>query len=51
MQKLWGGRFEQKSAALLDSFNASLGFDKELYAQDIQGSKIHALASESVRIP
>ncbi|MDE7316768.1 MAG: argininosuccinate lyase [Helicobacter sp.] len=42
MQKLWGGRFEQKSAALLDSFNASLDFDKELYAQDIQGSKIHA---------
>lgn len=42
MQKLWGGRFAQKSAALLDSFNASIGFDKELYAQDIQGSKIHA---------
>ena len=50
MQKLWGGRFEQKSAALLDSFNASLGFDKELYAQDIQGSKIHArmLANQGI---
>lgn len=43
MQKLWGGRFTKTSAALLDMFNASLEFDKELYQQDIQGSKIHAL--------
>lgn len=40
--KAWGGRFAKSSSALLEEFNASIGFDKELYAQDIQGSLAHA---------
>ncbi|MBX7490010.1 argininosuccinate lyase [Helicobacter turcicus] len=41
-QKLWGGRFSMGAAEILDTFNASLPFDKKLYKQDILGSKIHA---------
>lgn len=42
MAKLWAGRFSKDSDALLDEFNASIMFDKELWQQDIQGSKAHA---------
>jgi len=42
MAKLWGGRFNEDSAELMDRFNASLGFDRKLYNQDIDGSKAHA---------
>lgn len=41
MAKLWGGRFRETSAKVLEEFNASIFFDKELYAEDIFGSKIH----------
>lgn len=42
MEKLWGGRFKAKSSELLEEFNASILFDKTLYAQDIAGSIAHA---------
>ncbi|MCR4942767.1 MAG: argininosuccinate lyase [Campylobacter sp.] len=42
MKKMWSGRFSGESSKLLEEFNASIGFDKELYAQDIAGSKAHA---------
>lgn len=42
MEKMWAGRFSQKSAKLLDIFNASLEFDRKLYSQDIRGSIAHA---------
>lgn len=42
MAKLWGGRFELDSSALLDVFNASITFDQKLWRYDILGSKIHA---------
>lgn len=40
--KIWGGMFDESAHPLLTEFNASLGFDKLLYAQDIQGSIAHA---------
>ena len=40
--KLWGGRFSEASNALLEAFNASIGFDHELYREDIAGSIAHA---------
>ncbi len=40
--KLWGGRFSKQAAKLLDEFNASLPFDKELYLEDIEGSIAHS---------
>jgi argininosuccinate lyase len=40
--KLWGGRFSKGAAKLLDEFNASIMFDKELYIEDIEGSIAHS---------
>ena len=40
--KLWGGRFEQPTDAAVDAYNASLGFDRRLYREDIAGSQAHA---------
>jgi argininosuccinate lyase len=39
---LWGGHFTQSPAPLMEQINASIGFDKRLYAHDIAGSKAHA---------
>ena len=41
-KKLWGGRFAKKTAELMDEFNASIGFDRKMYRQDILGSTAHA---------
>lgn len=40
--KLWGGRFEAPTDAAVDAYNASLGFDRRLYREDIAGSVAHA---------
>ncbi len=40
--KMWGGRFASGPSAIMEEINASIGFDKKLYAQDIRGSKAHA---------
>jgi argininosuccinate lyase len=40
--KMWGGRFSEGPSAIMAAINASIGFDKRLYAQDIAGSKAHA---------
>jgi argininosuccinate lyase len=40
--KMWGGRFKSGPDAIMQEINASVGFDKRLYAQDIAGSKAHA---------
>ena len=39
---LWGGRFAAGPDALMEAINASIGFDRRLYACDIAGSKAHA---------
>lgn len=39
---LWGGRFERGPAEIMAEINASIGFDRKLYAQDIAGSRAHA---------
>ncbi len=42
MAKLASGAVSAKSSQLLDQFNASLMFDRELYVEDIRGSLAHA---------
>ncbi len=37
-----GGRFQAKAADIMEEINASIDFDRRLYAQDIAGSKAHA---------
>ena len=39
--KVWGGRFREKTDEIVDSFNASISFDRRLYSQDISGSMAH----------
>ncbi|WP_337186410.1 argininosuccinate lyase [Phenylobacterium sp.] len=41
-QAMWGGRFSQKPAELMQAINVSIGFDKRLAAQDLAGSRAHA---------
>lgn len=41
MAQLWGGRFTKETDALVYNFNASISFDRTLYAQDIKGSMAH----------
>jgi argininosuccinate lyase len=40
--KMWGGRFQAGPDAIMEEINASIGFDKRLFRQDIAGSKAHA---------
>ena len=41
-QRTWGGRFDTKPAELMTQINASIGFDKRLWREDIAASKAHA---------
>jgi argininosuccinate lyase len=39
---MWGGRFGSGPDAIMEAINASIGFDKRLAKQDIDGSRAHA---------
>ncbi len=43
-KKLWGGRFTGKTDPLMEQFNASIGFDRQLWQADIRGSQAYARA-------
>jgi argininosuccinate lyase len=47
---MWGGRFAAGPDAIMEAINASIGFDRRLYAQDIAGSRAHAamLAAQGI---
>jgi argininosuccinate lyase len=40
--QMWGGRFAAGPSAIMEEINASIGFDRKLYAEDIAGSVAHA---------
>jgi len=40
-KKMWSGRFKKKTAAMVEDYTESVGFDRRLYAVDIAGSKAH----------
>ena len=40
--RMWGGRFAEGPDAVMEEINASIDFDRELFRQDIAGSKAHA---------
>jgi argininosuccinate lyase len=48
--RMWGGRFSAGPSAIMEEINASIDFDRKLYAQDIEGSKAHAamLAAQGI---
>ncbi len=43
MAQLWGGRFTKETDQLVYDFNASIGFDKRLFLQDVEGSVVHTV--------
>ncbi len=47
---MWGGRFAEGPAAVMREINASIGFDKRLWRQDIAASKVHVamLAAQGI---
>jgi argininosuccinate lyase len=48
--KAWGGRFRAKTHRLVEAFSVSVGIDRRLYAQDIQGSIAHCKTLEKARV-
>ncbi len=50
MAQLWGGRFVGETDRTAYDFNASIGFDKRLFYEDIEGSRAHVamLAKEGI---
>lgn len=50
MSKLWGGRFDEETEALVHEFNASLPFDARLYNEDVDGSIAWAEALETAGV-
>ncbi|MBT8459250.1 MAG: argininosuccinate lyase [Boseongicola sp.] len=47
---MWGGRFAAGPDAIMEAINASIGFDRRLAAQDIEGSRAHAAMLASTGI-
>ncbi|AKS47415.1 argininosuccinate lyase [Octadecabacter temperatus] len=47
---MWGGRFAAGPDAIMEAINASIGFDRRLAKQDIDGSRAHAamLAAQGI---
>jgi argininosuccinate lyase len=45
--KMWGGRFQSGPDAIMEEINASIDFDKRLWAQDIRGSLAHLAMLEA----
>lgn len=46
----WGGRFAGGPSAVMQEINASIGFDRKLWRQDIRGSLAHAAMLAKVGI-
>ncbi len=40
--QMWGGRFSQGPAEIMEAINASIDIDRRLWREDIAGSKAHA---------
>jgi argininosuccinate lyase len=47
---MWGGRFAHAPDRLMERINASIDFDKRLYAEDIMASKAHCAMLAAQRI-
>ena len=49
-EKLWGGRFSKTTDEMINEFQASIGFDRRMYREDIAGSLAHAAMLAKVGI-
>lgn len=46
--KLWGGRFTGATDPLMELYNASLPYDKKMYAADLEGTRVYTAALEKI---
>ena len=49
-EAMWGGRFTKTTDEMINEFQASIGFDKRMYHEDIAGSIAHATMLAKVGI-
>lgn len=47
-QKLWGGRFTGATDPLMNLYNASLPYDKKMFAQDLEGTRVYTMGLEKL---
>ena len=48
--QMWGGRFAEGPAAIMEEINASIDIDRRLWREDIEGSKAHSTMLAAVGI-
>ncbi len=48
--KMWGGRFRGAAHKVMETINASISFDKHLWRQDIEASKVHVAMLQAQNI-
>lgn len=50
MAQLWGGRFTKETDRQVYAFNASIGFDRKLLKEDLEGSRalVKMLAKQGI---
>ncbi|KAJ8984439.1 hypothetical protein NQ317_012503 [Molorchus minor] len=48
--KLWGGRFADSTNSSLEKLNCSLGLDKRMFKEDVDGSKAYAKALNNIKL-
>jgi argininosuccinate lyase len=48
--QMWGGRFAAGPDDIMEAINASIGFDKRMARQDIEGSRAHAAMLAAVGV-
>lgn len=46
--KLWGGRFTGATDPLMNLYNASLPYDKKMYAADLEGTKVYTSGLQKI---
>lgn len=47
-QKLWGGRFTGATDPLMNLYNASLPYDKKMFSQDLEGTRVYTMGLEKL---
>ena len=48
--RMWGGRFSEPTDAFVQTFTASVSFDRRLAQADIEGSRAHAMMLEHIGV-
>jgi argininosuccinate lyase len=49
-QKIWGGRFQGQTHQLVETFTASISFDRRLLEYDIEGSIAHCNTLQRAKV-